>query len=207
MTAKRCLWAVALLASVLAMTGCIGNSAEVEAAKADYIRAKAHLIEAGAQKTEQETVTIQQQRELAYANAELAAELSRRRQQELIEIGQVVIIGGLSVGAFLAILHALRLLIPVWTEQRVRRLQEEAKVLDQRVRWTEIEKGRLKHARVLQEARAQVESKCQEILQLKIQLTQAQTQLARERRWLEHTRMAQEMPIEYETAGGNGHGR
>jgi hypothetical protein len=207
MSAKRCLWAVALLASVLAMTGCVGDSTEVEAAKAEYIRAKAHLIETEAQKTEQEIATIQQQRELAYANAELVAELSRQRQQALIEIGQVVISGGLSAGALLALLHALRLLLPIWTEQRVRQLQEEAKVLSQRIRWAEIEKSRLKHERVLQEAQAQVESECQETLQLQIQLTQVQTQLARERRWLEHTRRAQEMPIEYETAGGNGHGR
>jgi len=54
MDAKRC-WAVAiLLIGTLALTGCAGNSAEVEATKAEYIRAKAHLIEAEAQKKEQE---------------------------------------------------------------------------------------------------------------------------------------------------------
>jgi len=48
MDAKRCWAMVILLIATLALTGCAGSSAEVEAAKAEYIRAKAHLIEAEA---------------------------------------------------------------------------------------------------------------------------------------------------------------
>ena len=185
MDAKRCWAVVILLTATLALTGCAGNSAEVEAAKAEYIRAKAHLIEAEAQEKEQEIVLLQQQRELARTNAELAAELRRQRQQALIEIGQVVIPGGLGVGSLLALLHALRPLIRTWTEQRVRLL---------------------KHKRDVLEAQARAEAEQQATLRLQIELTQAQARLTRERRWLEHTRRAHGVPLEHEIAGGNGRG-
>lgn len=186
MDAKRCWAMVILLIATLALTGCAGSSAEVEAAKAEYIRAKAHLIEAEAQKAEEEVALIRQQRELADANAELAAELRRERQQALIGIGQVVIPGGLGVGSLLALLHALRPLIRTWTEQRVRLL---------------------KHEQDLLEAQARAKAEQQETQRLQIELTRAQARLARERRWLEHIRRAYGVSLEHETAGGNGRGQ
>ena len=186
MDAKRCWMVAILLIGTLALTGCAGNSAEVEAAKAEYIRAKAHLIEAEAQKKEQEIALLQQQRELANANAELAAELKRQRQQALIEIGQVVIPGGLGVGSLLALLHALRLLIRTWTEHRVHLLKQEQDSL---------------------KAQARVEAEQQATLRLQIERTLAQARLARERRWLEHTRRGYGMSLEHETSGGNGRGQ
>ena len=207
MGGKRGWWAVVLLAVTLALTGCAGNSAEEEAAKAEYIRAKAHLIEAEAHKLEQEAASLEQQRELARVNTELAAERSRERQQAFIEIGKVVITGGLSVGLLLALLHALRPLIRVLTEQRVRRLQAEAQLLSQRICWAELEKNRLKHERIRLEAQARVEAERQETLRLQVQLAQARAQMAREQRWLEHIRRAQGVPLERETAGGNGRGQ
>ena len=206
MDAKRRWWAVVLLAVSLAVTGCAGNSAEEEAAKAEYIRAKAHLIEAEAHKLEQEAASLEQQRELARVNTKLAAERSRERQQAFIEIGKVVITGGLSVGSLLVLLHALRPLIRTWTEQRMRRLQAETQLLNQRIRWAELEKSRLKYERVLLEAQARVETEHRKTLRLQAQLAQAHAQLAQEKRWLEHTHRTQVVPLEHETAGGNGHG-
>jgi len=89
----------------------------------------------------------------------------------------------------------------------VRRPQAETQLLSQRIRWAELEKSRLKHERVLLEAQTRTEAEQQEILRLQVRLTQAQTRLAREKRWLEHTRRAQEMPLEHESAGGNGRGQ
>jgi hypothetical protein len=204
MDAGRYWWTVILLAVALALTGCAGNSAEVEAAKAEYIQAKAHSIEAEAHKAEQEAALLEQQRELARDNAALASDLRRQRQQALIEIGKVVITGGLIVGPLLAMLHALHPLIRTWTEQRVRLLQIEAPTLAQRIRWAELERSRLKHERILLEARAQDEAEQQETLRLQVQLTQAQAQRAREQRWLEHTRRAQGVPLEHKATDGNG---
>ena len=59
----------------------------------------------------------------------------------------------------------------------------------------------------LLEAKARAEAGRQETLRLQIQLAQAQTRVAREQRWLEHARRAQGMPLEHETAGGNGRGQ
>ncbi|MDY6877552.1 MAG: hypothetical protein SWK90_15325 [Chloroflexota bacterium] len=209
MGGKRCLWVVILLALVLALTGCDGNSAEEKAATAEYIRAKAYLIESEAHKVEQEAASLEQQREFARANAELAAERSRERQQAFIEISQIVVTVGLGVGSLLVLLHALCPLIRIWAEQRVRLLQAEAQALDRRTRWAELEKGRLKHERVLLEAQARVEAERQETLRLQAQaqvdaereetlpihprFAQTKYRVVREQRWLEH-----------EMAGGNG---
>jgi len=207
MSGKRYWWAAILLAAALALTGCAGTSAEEKAAKAEYIRAKAHRIEAEARRAEQEAASLEQQRELARANAKLVAELSRQRQQALIETGQVVITGGLGIGSLLALLRALRPLIRTWTRQRVRLLQAESQALERRICWAELEKSRLRHERILLEAKARAEAARQETLRLQIQLAQAQTRVAREQRWLKHARRAQGMPLEHETAGGNGRGQ
>jgi threonine dehydrogenase-like Zn-dependent dehydrogenase len=184
MNVKRYLWVGILLAAALATTGCIGDSTEVDAAKAEYIRARAYQIKTEAKRTEEEIALLQQQRGLAQVNAELAAELKRQRHQAFIKTSQVVIVGGGCVGSLLALLHILRLLIYAWAEQRA---------------------SLLKHERRLQEARARAVLEQRETLKLQVQWARAQARSAREQRWLEHTRRTQEVPLEHETADGNGH--
>lgn len=125
---QRLLLVLALCMMTLLVTACPGESTEVSQAKANYIEARARLLDAEARGKEAEVALTQQRLQQEQREATIREERSREDHQTLVEMGWVVVYVVLGLAVAVTILWTAGQIYSRYAECRCKLLIEERRL-------------------------------------------------------------------------------